>query len=327
MIRFLIAAILPLTAAGAADTLLNVSYDVTREFYTDFNRAFAAHRAEQKKGDVRIDMSHGGSSKQARAILDGLQADVATMNQDTDINVLARGGLVPENWKSLLPDNSVPYQSTIVFLVRKGNPKGIQDWADLAKPGVSVIIPNPKTSGNGRYSYLAAWAWAGKQFGGDESAVRDYISRLFKNVPVLESGGRSATNTFVQKGIGDVLLTFESETLQISRVFDPKNYDVVYPSMSIAAEAPVAVVAKNAERRGTAGLAREYLLYLWSPEGQRIAGRHFLRPKNPEIAAEFAENFPPITLAHIDEVFGGWDQAQKTHFDDGGLFDQIFEKR
>lgn len=328
MFRRLLATLaLTVSAAPAADTLLNVSYDVTREFYTDFNRAFIANAAEHNNRVARIDMSHGGSSKQARAILDGLEADVATMNQDTDIQVLARNGLVPENWKSLLPNNSVPYQSTIVFLVRKGNPKGIRDWADLAQPGVSVIIPNPKTSGNGRYSYLAAWAWAEKQFPGDEPAVRDFVARLFKNVPVLESGGRSATNTFVQKGIGDVLLTFESETLQISRVFDPKNYEVVYPSLSIAAEAPVAVVEKNTRRRGTTSLARQYLLFLWSSEGQRLAARHFLRPKDPEIAAEFASNFPAIPLARIDNVFGGWDQAQKTHFEDGGLFDQIYTKK
>lgn len=308
-------------AAVAAGPLLNVSYDVTREFYTDFNAAFVAHWKAKTGEDVRVDQSHGGSSKQARAVLDGLEADVVTMNQDTDIDVLARGGLLSENWKSLLPDGSAPYESTIVFLVRKGNPKNIRDWDDLAREGVSVIIPNPKTSGNGRYGYLAAWAWAQQKFSGDEKKIRDYIAGVFRNVPVLETGGRSATNAFVQKGLGDVLLTFESETLQIARVFDPANYDIIYPSLSIAAEAPVAVVDQVAKRKGTTELAREYLLYLWSPDGRAIAEKHFFRPRGA------ASSFPEIRMVRIDDAFGSWASAQKTHFDDGGTFDQIYTKQ
>ncbi len=311
-------------SSAVAQDLLNVSYDVTREFYADFNPAFVEHWKNKTGKSVKIDQSHGGSSKQARAVIDGLQADVVTMNQDTDINALARAGLLPEDWKTLLPDGSAPYFSTIVFLVRKGNPKNIRDWPDLIRDGVSVIIPNPKTSGNGRYSHLAAWAWALKAHSGDEKSARDFVRALFRNVPVLEAGGRAATNTFVQKGLGDVLLTFESETLQISRVFDPDKYEVVYPSLSIAADAPVAVVEKNATRHGTADLAREYLLYLWSPAGQEIAVKHFFRPKLPEALEKHQDLFPKIELAQVDDVFGGWDSAQKVHFDDDGVFDQIY---
>lgn len=314
------------TQAWAA-TLLNVSYDVTREFYTDYNPLFLAHWKAGGGGELKIEQSHGGSSKQARAVIDGLEADVVTMNQETDIDSISRAGLLPADWKSLLPDDSAPYESTIVFLVRKGNPKGITDWGDLARSDVGVILPNPKTSGNGRYGYLAALAWAQRKFGTDEAAVRDYLTRFIKNIPVLETGGRAATNTFVQKGLGDVLLTFESETLQIARVFDPGSYDIVYPSLSIAADAPVAVVSEIARRRGTTEVATAYLKHLWSDEGQRLAAKHFFRPKSPAILAEYSSIFPRIELVRVSDAFGSWSAAQKAHFDDGGSFDRIYEAR
>jgi len=304
--------------------ILNVSYDVTREFYSDYNKSFAGHWKEKTGEDITIQQSHGGSSKQARAVLDGLEADVVTMNQDTDINVLARAGLLSPEWKTFLPDNSAPYTSIIVFLVKKGNPKGIKDWDDLARKDVSAIIPNPKTSGNGRYSYLAAWAWANREYSGDFAKAKDFLTKVFRNVPVLDTGGRAATNTFVQKGIGDVLLTFESETLQISRNIDPDKFEIVYPKMSIAADAPVAVVTKVADRKGTASLAWSYLRHLWSDQGQELAARYFFRPRSPSVLAAHKDAFPAIGLATVDSVFGGWDKAQKEHFDDGGLFDQIY---
>lgn len=318
-----------LSIAGSAwaaepNQLLNVSYDVAREFYADYNTVFAKYWKDKTGADVKIDQSHGGSSKQARAVLDGLGADVVTMNQDTDINVLAKAGLLADNWRTLLPNNSAPYSSTIVFLVRKGNPKGIKDWDDLVKPGVSLIIPNPKTSGNGRYSYLGAWAFAARKYPNDEAKVREFVAALFKNVPVLEAGGRAATNTFVQKEIGDALLTFESEILQISRVFSPDKYDVVVPPFSVSADAPVAVVTKNTESHKTTALATEYLKHLWSDEGQKLVVKYFFRPQNPALLAENAALFPKIDLISVDEGFGGWENAQKTHFADGGLFDQIY---
>jgi sulfate/thiosulfate-binding protein len=315
------------SALAAPSNILNVSYDVTREFYQEYNLAFAL--AYKKKNGLAptVDLSNGGSSKQARAVIDGLEADVVTMNQDTDIEAIAKAGLIANNWKSRLPNNAAPYTSTIVFLVRKGNPKGIKDWGDLVSPGVSVIVPNPKTSGNGRYSYLAAWAYAKSRPGGSNAAAEEFVKALFKNVPVLETGGRAATNTFVQKQIGDVLLTFESEVLQITKVFSPEKFDIVYPPLSILAEAPVSVVDKVVDRRGTRKLATAYLEYLWSDDGQKLAVQSYFRPRADKFLAENAALFPRIKLVSVDDVFGGWDAAQKVHFADGGYFDQIYQAK
>ena len=315
------------SALAAPSNILNVSYDVTREFYQEYNLAFAP--AYKKKNGLAptVDLSNGGSSKQARAVIDGLEADVVTMNQETDIEAIAKAGLIANNWKSRLPNNAAPYTSTIVFLVRKGNPKGIKDWGDLVSPGVSVIVPNPKTSGNGRYSYLAAWAYAKSRPGGSNAAAEEFVKALFKNVPVLETGGRAATNTFVQKEIGDVLLTFESEVLQITKVFSPEKFDIVYPPLSILAEAPVSVVDKVVDRRGTRKLATAYLEYLWSDDGQKLAVQSYFRPRADKFLAENAALFPRIKLVSVDDVFGGWDAAQKVHFADGGYFDQIYQAK
>lgn len=320
------AVFLLLVARGSAHAteILNVSYDVTREFYADFNAAFEKSWNEQHGEKVTVNQSHGGSSKQARSVLDGLAADVVTMNQETDIGVLAKAGLVSADWKSAFPNNSAPYTSTIVFLVRKGNPKKILNWGDLARDGVSVIIPNPKTSGNGRYGYLAAWSWAQQHFANDETKIRDFIARMLRNVPVLETGGRAATNTFVQKEIGDVLLTFESETLQIARVFDRDKYDIVYPPSSISAEAPVALVQTVAEKHGTVAVATDYLRFHWSDQGQKLAAKHYLRPQSPEILKANSALFPSIELISVDTAFNGWDNAQRIHFNDGGTFDQVY---
>jgi len=311
------------TLHAAPTELLNVSYDVTREFYRDYNAAFEAHRKAEGLSPVAIEQSHAGSSKQARAVLDGLQADVVTMNQDTDIQILANAGLVAKDWRTRLPDNAAPYTSTIVFLVRKGNPKGIKDWDDLVQEGLQVIIPNPKTSGNGRYSYLAAWAFAKTAPGGDDEKAREFVARLFRNAPLLATGGRDATNVFVQRGIGDVLLTFESEALQITKVFSPDEFEIVTPASSILAEAPVSVVDSVVDKRGTREVATEYLTYLWSDAGQRVAARHFLRPRSEAILKENESLFPELALHSVDDVFGGWDEAQK-HFTDGGQFDAIY---
>jgi len=325
----LFAAALLVGVAGASlhaadPKILNASYDVTREFYDAYNPLFAKYWKEKTGQNLTIDQSNGGSSKQARAVIDGLQADVVTFNQDTDIQILADNGLVPKDWAGLFPDNSAPYTSTIVFLVRKGNPKGIKDWNDLVKAGTSVIIPNPKTSGNGRYSYLGAWAYALKQPGGNADTAKAFVGQLFKNVPVLETGGRAATNTFVQKGIGDVLLTFESEVLQISRVFSPDQYDVIYPSLSILVEPPVAVVSAVVDKNGNREVATEYLKYLWSEPGQELVVKNFYRPRNAGLLAKNSALFPSIELFSVDQVFGGWKAAQKEHFADGGFFDQIY---
>ncbi|MEO8206793.1 MAG: sulfate ABC transporter substrate-binding protein [Chthoniobacterales bacterium] len=312
-------------ASAAPQRILNVSYDVSREFYKNYNDWFQGYWKEKKNQPIAVDQSHDGSSKQVRAVLDELDADVVTMNQDTDIQVLHdRGKLVVADWKKQFPNGSAPYSSTIIFLVRKGNPKGIRDWDDLIKPGVSVIVPNPKTSGNGRYSYLAAWAHALKQSGGNEEKARQFVKELFAHVPVLETGGRAATTTFIEKGIGDVLLTFESEILLITKQFKPDGYDVVIPSDSILAEAPVAVVDVNVDRHGTREVATEYLANLWSPQAQQIAVKNFFRPQSEEVLAANAALFPKLTLYKIDDIFGSWGNAQKTHFDDGGLFDQIY---
>lgn len=321
----LLAALSVPSAASAKDKeLLNVSYDPTRELYADFNASFAAEWKRQTGETVTLRASHGGSGKQARAVIDGLEADIVTLALAADIDALAeKGKLLPANWQSRLPHNSAPYTSTIVFLVRKGNPKGIKDWTDLVKPGVGVILPNPKTSGNGRYSYLAAWGAVVKR-GGDETQARDFVARLFANVPILDTGGRGATSTFAQRGIGDVLLTFENEVSLITKELGDSQFEVVYPPASILAENPVAVVDKVVDKRETRALAQAYLEYLYSEEGQEIAARHHLRPRLEGVAARHAAEFPALELFTVEEMFGGWKRAQRVHFDDGGVFDQIY---
>lgn len=314
----------------AADPpILNASYDVARGLYKDLNTAFQQEWKAKTGEDITINMSHGGSSKQARAVLDGLAADVVTMNQDTDIEVLAtRGNLVAPNWRTRLPDHAAPFTSTILFLVRPGNPKGIHDWDDLVRPGVQVIIPNPKTSGNGRYSYLAAWAFALEKSGGNEAKAREFVAALFRNVPVLDTGGRGATTTFAQNGIGDVLLTFENEVnlIRTDATFSSAKLELVVPSMSILAENPVSVVDRVVDQRGTRRVAEAYLRWLFTPEAQAIGVRHFYRTRDPELLAKNAQLFKQIPLVNVDETFGGWSRAQATHFDDGGVFDQIYQK-
>jgi sulfate transport system substrate-binding protein len=326
-ICFIVIAVFALEGRG--DTkLLNVSYDVAREFYKDYNVAFAAHWKKTTGEIVTISQSHGGSSKQARSVLDGLQADVVTMNQALDIDVLHTvGKLIPADWAKRLPNNSVPYTSTILFIVRKGNPKGIRDWSDLVRPGVGVILPNPKTSGNGRYSYLAAWGFARRQPGGTDASAREFLRKLFANVPILDTGGRAATTTFGQRGIGDVLLTFENEVALTLRELGAGQLEVVVPSVSIVAENPVTWVDRYVTRRGTEKVARAYLQYLFSDEAQELAAKHHFRPVNPEVLARHSDRFRTLPLFTIDEVAGGWAAAQKTHFSDGGVFDQIFARR
>jgi sulfate/thiosulfate transport system substrate-binding protein len=307
-------------------TLLNVSYDPTRELYEDFNKQFAAYWKNKTGQDVTIRQSHGGSGKQARSVIDGLEADVVTLALAYDIDQIAeKAGTLPADWQKRLPDNSSPYTSTIVLLVRKGNPKGIHDWGDLAKPGVSVITPNPKTSGGARWNYLAAWAWALRQPGGNEAKAKDFVSRVYKNVPVLDAGARGSTTTFVERGIGDVLIAWENEALLAIKELGPGKFEVVAPSISILAEPPVAVVDKVAGKHGTTEVARAYLEYLYTAEGQEIAARHFYRPRMPTVAAKYASQFPKVTLVTVDEVFGGWKKAQATHFADGAFFDQIYQ--
>jgi sulfate transport system substrate-binding protein len=320
------AAALWLGAAHAEVTLLNVSYDVTRELYKDINPAFIAQWKQTTGERITVEQSHGGSSKQAQSVANGLEADVVTMNQSTDIDLLARSGLVPNDWRQRLPYNSAPYTSTTVFLVRKGNPKQIRDWDDLAKPGIAVIVPNPKTSGNGRYTYLAAWGYAVKK-GGGETAARDFVTRLFRNVPVLDGGGRGATTTFTQRDLGDVLVTFENEAVLIQQELGSAGFEVVYPSISLQAEAPVAVVDPVVDRKGARKQAQGYLEFLYSPAGQEIIAQHFFRPRLDAVLQKYAQQFKPIPLFTVDEVFGSLDQAQKTHFADGGVFDQIVVKR
>lgn len=313
--------------AQAQQSLLNVSYDVTRELYKDINPAFAAAWKAKTGETVTINQSHAGSSKQAMSVVNGLEADVVTMNQSNDIDLLAaRGGLLPADWAKRLPNNSAPYTSTTVFLVRKGNPKGIGDWDDLVKPAVQVIVPNPKTSGNGRYTYLGAWGYVLKK-GGDAAQARDFVTRLFKNVPILDAGGRAATTTFTQRNIGDVLVTFENEVLLIKKELGGDAFDVVYPSVSILAEPPVSLVDKVVDKRGTRKLAQAYLDFLYSPEGQEIVAKHYFRPRLESVVKKHAAEFKSLQLFTIDEVFGGWQKAQKVHFDDGGLFDQIYVAR
>lgn len=309
-------------SATAETTLLNVSYDVTREFYKEYNPAFAA----QAGAPINIKQSHGGSSKQVRSVIDGLPADVVTMNGVPDVDQLAKVGLIPADWAKRLPNNSVPYTSTILFVVRKGNPKGIKDWSDLTRPGVSVIIPNPKTSGNGRYSYLAAWIYALKKSNGDEAAARAFVKRLFANVPVLDTGGRGATTTFVQRGIGDVLLTFENEVALTLRELGPGAAESVIPSASILAENPVVWVDKVVRKHGTEKEAKAYLQYLYSPAGQELAAKYDFRPIDAAVLAKHRSQFPDIPLYSVPEVLGDWGKVQKTHFADGGVFDQIYAK-
>jgi len=311
--------------AFAAGELLNVSYDPTRELYVDFNAAFNEHWQAQGHEPLRIQQSHGGSGKQARAVIDGLRADVVTLALAGDIDELHRiGKLIPADWQSRLPDASTPYTSTIVFLVRKGNPKGIKDWGDLIKPGVEVITPNPKTSGGARWNFLAAWAWAQQQYGSEEKA-KEYVAQLYKQVPVLDTGARGSTITFVNNQIGDVLLAWENEAFLALKEEGGDALEIVAPSLSILAEPPVAVVDKNVERKGTREVAEAYLNYLYSDEGQRIAAKHFYRPRNQAVAAEFAEQFPALKLVTIDDDFGGWAVAQPKFFNDGGVFDQIYQ--
>ena len=310
-------------AAAGPTTLLNVSYDVTRELYRDINPAFAASWKKQTGGDVTINQSHGGSSKQARAVIDGLPADVVTMNQALDIDAIAGAGLLPQDWAGRLPNRSVPFTSTILFLVREGNPKNIHDWADLVRPGVVPIIPNPKTSGNGRYSYLAAWAYALERGKGDEAAARAFVGKLFRAVPVLDTGGRGATTTFAQHGIGDVLLTFENEVSLAGAEVKAGGFVTVVPSISVLAEIPVAVVDKVVARKGTTAVATAYAQFLFSDQAQEIGARHAFRPVSAAVKAKTASQFPTLELVPVDQL-GGWAALQKKHFSDGGLFDQLY---
>jgi sulfate transport system substrate-binding protein len=307
-------------------TLLNASYDPTRELYTEFNAAFAKHWKEQTGDTVIVQQSHGGSGKQARAVIDGLRADVVTLALGYDVDAIAeRARLFPTDWQNRLPHNSAPYTSTIIFLVRKGNPKGTKDWGDLVKPGISIVTPNPKTSGGARWNYLAAWAYALETNGGDESKAGAFVTAVFKQVPVLDSGARGATTTFVQRGIGDVFLSWENEAFLALKEFGPEKVEIVVPSISILAEPPVTVVDRVVKRKGTEAAAKAYLEYLYSEEGQDIAGRHFYRPRSEKAAAKYAGQFTKVKLVTIDGVFGGWQKAQKTHFAEGGVFDQIFK--
>jgi sulfate/thiosulfate-binding protein len=317
----------PVSAQRAGPvTLLNVSYDPTREFYAEYNAAFARYWQGRTGQSVTVRQSHGGSGAQARAVIDGLEADVVTLALAYDIDVIAeRARLLPAQWQARLRDNSTPYTSTIVFLVRRGNPKGIRDWGDLIRPGVSVITPNPKTSGGARWNYLAAWGYAWRRFAHDDARARDFVTRLYRNVPVLDQGARGATNTFVQRGIGDVLLAWENEALLATRELGPGEYQIVVPSVSILAEPPVALLDSVVDHRGTRQVAQAYLEYLYSDEGQEIAARHHYRPRAAAVAARHAADFPRVTLFTIADVFGGWTSAQRVHFADGGVFDRIYQ--
>ena len=325
MKRILIAIVALASLAKADVTLLNVSYDPTREFYKQYNEAFAAHWQKTAGEKVTINQSHGGSGKQARSVIDGLPADVVTLALAYDVDAIAeKGKLLPVDWQKAFKDNSAPYTSTIVFLVRKGNPKGIKDWGDLAKPGVAVITPNPKTSGGARWNYLAAWAWALHQPGASEATARDFVSRLYKNVPVLDSGARGSTTTFVERGIGDVAISWENEAFLAVNELGKDKFQIVVPSLSILAEPSVAVVEKNARRKGTEKVAKAYLGYLYSEEGQEIAAKNYYRPRLKSVADKYSKTFSKVKLVTIDQAFGGWQKAQKTHFNDGGIFDQIY---
>ena len=328
--RTLLAVTLAATAAVsfAKDiTLLNVSYDPTRELYQDYNVAFAKYWKAKTGDTVTINNSHGGSGKQARSVIDGLDADVVTLALSYDIDAIAQKGLLATDWQKKFKDNSTPYTSTIVFLVRKGNPKGIHDWGDITKPGVGVIVANPKTSGGARWAYLAAYGWALKQPGATDATARAYITKVYENVPVLDSGARGATVTFAERGVGDVLLAWENEGYLSLKEFGADKFDVVYPPSSILAEPPVAIVDKVVDRKGTRAVAQAYLDYLYSPEAQEIEAKNFYRPLDSTVAAKYAKNFPKLKLFTIDDTFGGWTKAQATHFADGGVFDQIYTKK
>ena len=314
------------TPAQCEVSLLNVSYDPTRELYQEINAGFAAFWEAKTKEKIKINQSHGGSGKQARAVIDGLEADVVTLALAYDIDEIAeRAKLLPSNWQSRLPQGSSPYTSTIVFLVRKGNPKNIRDWSDVVKPGIAVITPNPKTSGGARWNYLAAWGYALKQNANSEAKARDFVTQLYRNVPVLDSGARGATTTFVERGIGDVLLAWENEAFLAVRELGPDKVQIVVPSISILAQPPVTWVDKVVDKRGTRKVAQAYLEYLYTEQAQQIIARNFYRPVDPKIAARFSTQFPKLALFTVDEVFGGWQKAQKTHFADGGVFDQIYQ--
>lgn len=317
-------AFLGLPAQAQTDTLLNVSYDIAREVYADVNQAFAARFAEEHGRTISIDQSHGGSSRQARAIIEGLQADVVTFNQVTDVQVLADQGLVAADWQERLPNNASPYYSLPAFLVRAGNPKNINDWSDLAREDVAVIFPNPKTSGNARYTYLAARAWANEAFEGDEEAVEAYLGRVFANVPVFDTGGRAATQTFLERGIGDVLITFEAEVVTLVDEAGADRVERVVPSVSLLAEFPVAVVDRVADARGSRELAQAYLDFLYSPEGQEIVARHGNRVHDEAVSARFAETFPEVRLIRVEDAFGSWEEITAEHFAEGGLLDRVF---
>jgi sulfate transport system substrate-binding protein len=307
-------------------TLLNVSYDPTRELYEDVNQEFAAYWKGKTGQEVKIRQSHGGSGKQARSVIDGLEADVVTLALAYDIDqIAAKGGTLPAEWQTRLPNNSSPYTSTIVLLVRKGNPKGIKDWGDLTRPGISVVTPNPKTSGGARWNYLAAWAWALRQPGGNNATARELVGKLYKNVPVLDAGARGSTTTFIERGIGDVLIAWENEALLAIKESGPGKFELVAPSTSILAEPPVAVVDKVTGKHGTRDVANAYLQYLYTDAGQETAARHFYRPRSAAAAEKYSAQFPKLTLVTIDSVFGGWAKAHATHFADGGLFDQIYQ--
>lgn len=319
-------AVLQAVPAFADTTLLNVSYDVSRELYKDINPAFAAQWQRTAGEKLTVNQSHGGSSKQVQSVVAGLDADVVTMNQAPDIELLARQGLVSPEWRKALPHAATPYTTTTIFLVRKGNPKAIKDWPDLVRPGLQVIVPNPKTSGNGRYTYLAAWGYALQKTGTDAGA-RDFVTRLFANVPVLDGGGRGATTTFTQRDIGDVLITFENEAVLIDQEVGGDKFDVVYPSLSIEAAAPVAVVNKVVNKRGTRKVAEAYLNFLFAPEGQEIIAKHHFRPVDPAVLKKYASRFPTVKTFTVEQKLGGWDAVQKVHFADGGVYDQIVVKR
>jgi sulfate transport system substrate-binding protein len=319
----LAAALLAASTLASAQTLLNASYDVAREFYKDYNAAFVAHYKKTTGKDIKIDQAHGGSSAQARAVNDGLDADMVSMNTTTDIEFLASTGVVAKDWAKRFPNNASPTTSTMLFLTRNGNPKGIQDWDDLIKPGVQVIIVNPKTGGNGRMAYLAAWAYARKK-GQTDAQAAEFVAKLFKNVPVLAKGGRDATTIFLQRNIGDVLVTFESEVVSVDREFGAGKVDAVHPSVSIIAENPVAVVERTVAKKGTGELAKAYLNYLYSDEAQEIAAKHALRPRSPALLKKYAATFKPIALVPVSEYFGSLTEAQKVHFNDGGQFDKIY---
>lgn len=325
---FLAAASLTFLSAQAETQLVNVSYDPTRELYEEFKVAFQNYWKAKTGQDVEPVVSHGGSGSQARAVIDGQPADVVTLALAYDIDVIAdKSQLLPADWQKKLPNNSSPYTSTVVFVVRKGNPKGIKDWEDLVKSGVSVITPNPKTSGGARWNYLAAWAYANKKFNGDEAKVKEFVGNLYKNVEVLDKGARGSTNTFGQRGIGDVLIAWENEAFLLQKEL-PDQFEIITPSLSMLAEPPVAVVEENAKKNGTTEVAKAYLEYLYTKEGQEIVAKNFYRPRDPEVAAKFADKFAKIELVAIDDAqFGGWRKAQKTHFDDGGVFDQIYQPK